>query len=118
MTDEQTVISGERIRSWDSCMFTHFTPEASGHNPRAQRKWQRLKNRIGHKFIWLPRELRRAGMHRLRQVHPLLSRSVWRSAGSWRAWRSRKGSCSGRIREGATCSIITRICPISPRSST
>jgi ferredoxin len=53
ITDEQGTTSGERIRSWDSCMFTHFTLEASGHNPRS-RKAQRLKNRVGHKFIWNP----------------------------------------------------------------
>ena len=51
ITDEQAVSTGERIRSWDSCMFAHFTREASGHNPRPQ-KSQRLKNRVGHKFIW------------------------------------------------------------------
>jgi ferredoxin len=34
-------------------MFAHFTREASGHNPRTK-KWQRLKNRIGHKFVWYP----------------------------------------------------------------
>ncbi len=53
ITDEQGTMTGERIRSWDSCMFSHFTLEASGHNPRTW-KSQRLKNRIGHKFIWYP----------------------------------------------------------------
>ena len=51
ITDEQVVDRGERIRSWDACMFHHFTLEASGHNPRAQ-KGLRLKNRIGHKFVY------------------------------------------------------------------
>lgn len=51
ITDEQVVDRGERIRSWDACMFHHFTLEASGHNPRAS-KALRLKNRIGHKFVY------------------------------------------------------------------
>lgn len=53
ITDEQGVRTGERVRSWDSCMYSHYTLEASGHNPRA-RKAQRLKNRIGHKFVYYP----------------------------------------------------------------
>ncbi len=53
ITDEQGIDRGERIRSWDSCMFPHYTLETSGHNPRS-RKAQRLKNRIGHKFVYYP----------------------------------------------------------------
>ncbi|HNR12438.1 MAG TPA: 4Fe-4S dicluster domain-containing protein [Thermodesulfobacteriota bacterium] len=53
ITDEQVGANGERIRSWDSCMFYHFTLEASGHNPRSS-KHQRLKNRVGHKFSYYP----------------------------------------------------------------
>lgn len=53
ITDEQVANSGERIRCWDACMFSHFTLEASGHNPRAN-KHQRLKNRVGHKFSYYP----------------------------------------------------------------
>jgi sulfhydrogenase subunit beta (sulfur reductase) len=52
-TDEQTLEKGERIRSWDACMFYHFTLEASGHNPRAT-KFLRYKNRVGHKFLFYP----------------------------------------------------------------
>jgi len=52
-TDEQTLESGERIRSWDACMFYHFTLEASGHNPRATR-FLRYRNRVGHKFLFYP----------------------------------------------------------------
>jgi ferredoxin len=57
ITDEQAGTRGERIRSWDSCMFFHFTLEASGHNPRAM-KHQRLKNRVGHKFSYYPQKYR------------------------------------------------------------
>lgn len=55
ITDEQAGSSGERIRTWDACMFYHFTLEASGHNPRAL-KHQRLKNRVGHKFSYYPQK--------------------------------------------------------------
>jgi len=53
ITDEKTLEKGERLRSWDACMFNHFTLEASGHNPRPT-KFKRYKNRIGHKFLWYP----------------------------------------------------------------
>lgn len=53
ITDEKTTFGGERIRSWDSCMFFHFTLEASGHNPRPD-KFLRFRNRVGHKFIFYP----------------------------------------------------------------
>jgi len=55
ITDEQAGSKGERIRSWDACMFYHFTLEASGHNPRPL-KQQRLKNRVGHKFSYYPKK--------------------------------------------------------------
>ncbi len=55
ITDEQVGNTGERIRSWDSCMFFHFTLEASGHNPRPN-KHQRLKNRVNHKFSYYPQK--------------------------------------------------------------
>jgi sulfhydrogenase subunit beta (sulfur reductase) len=53
ITDEQAIDSGERIRSWDACMFHHFTLETSGHNPRTKKE-QRFRNRVGHKFLWYP----------------------------------------------------------------
>ena len=53
ITDEKTFYEGERIRSWDSCMFFHFTLEASGHNPRPD-KFKRFRNRVGHKFMFYP----------------------------------------------------------------
>jgi sulfhydrogenase subunit beta (sulfur reductase) len=37
-----------RCRIWDSCQYAAFTVEASGHNPRAQRK-DRMKRRFFHK---------------------------------------------------------------------
>jgi sulfhydrogenase subunit beta (sulfur reductase) len=53
ITDEQQTTKGERVRSWDGCMYAHFTLEASGHNPRPT-KFQRFKNRVGHKFLFYP----------------------------------------------------------------
>ncbi len=53
ITDEKKIFEGERIRSWDSCMFFHFTLEASGHNPRPD-KFKRFRNRVGHKFMFYP----------------------------------------------------------------
>ena len=53
ITDEQATDKGERVRSWDGCMYQHFTLEASGHNPRPT-KFLRFKNRVGHKFLFYP----------------------------------------------------------------
>ncbi|ROR01826.1 4Fe-4S dicluster domain-containing protein [Desulfosoma caldarium] len=53
LTDETNGVHGERLRSWDACMFHHFTQEASGHNPRPT-KAERFRNRVGHKFSYFP----------------------------------------------------------------
>ena len=53
ITDETNGVSGIRLRSWDTCMSSNFTLEASGHNPRVN-KAARLKNRVGHKFSYYP----------------------------------------------------------------
>ena len=53
ITDERAGAEGERIRTWDSCMFYQYTLEASGHNPRPT-KAERYRNRIGHKFSYHP----------------------------------------------------------------
>lgn len=42
---------GRRIRIWDSCMFSLFTKEASGHNPRLT-TGERMRQRIMHKFSY------------------------------------------------------------------
>ena len=44
---------GRRLRTWDSCMSSHFTREASGHNPRVS-KALRMRNRVSHKFSNYP----------------------------------------------------------------
>ncbi|MGE4193643.1 MAG: 4Fe-4S dicluster domain-containing protein [Pseudodesulfovibrio sp.] len=53
ITDEQCGLEGVRLRTWDNCMSSQFTEEASGHNPRPT-KGHRFKNRIGHKFGYYP----------------------------------------------------------------
>jgi len=53
ITDEIKNLQGERLRSWDSCMFCHYSSEASGHNPRPT-KLERYRNRVGHKFSYIP----------------------------------------------------------------
>ena len=43
--------NGSRIRCWDSCQYSGFTREASGHNPRAKTK-ERVKRRFYHKLSY------------------------------------------------------------------
>jgi sulfhydrogenase subunit beta (sulfur reductase) len=43
--------SGERIRTWDTCLYGGFTREASGHNPRSS-QGLRLKRRHEHKLLY------------------------------------------------------------------
>ena len=54
ITDETAGRNGVRLRSWDTCMASLYTLEASGHNPRTQ-KAARLRNRVGHKFAYFLR---------------------------------------------------------------
>lgn len=42
---------GVRFRCWDSCQYSGFTREASGHNPRAKVK-ERIKRRFYHKLSY------------------------------------------------------------------
>jgi sulfhydrogenase subunit beta (sulfur reductase) len=54
--DESHGKSGSRVRCWDSCGFSHFTIHTSGHNPR-EVKSQRWRQRIMHKFSYMPERL-------------------------------------------------------------
>lgn len=51
VTDDK---QGQKIRSWDSCMFSGFTKHASGHNPRPTGT-ERLRQRVMHKFDYFPK---------------------------------------------------------------
>ncbi len=56
ITDEGSGVDeggGKRLRTWDTCMASHFTREASGHNPRTKKAF-RMRNRISHKFSNYP----------------------------------------------------------------
>jgi len=55
ITDENSGMKGKRLRTWDTCMSAQYTLEGSGHNPRVSRA-HRLRNRVGHKFCYHPRE--------------------------------------------------------------
>ena len=43
----------EKSRAWDSCMFSLFTAQGSGHNPREEQD-QRWRQRLMHKFSYHP----------------------------------------------------------------
>jgi ferredoxin len=47
--DERYGKKGLRMRVHDSCMFTSYSLEVSGHNPR-NANWERMRHRIMHKF--------------------------------------------------------------------
>ncbi|MBE0479153.1 4Fe-4S dicluster domain-containing protein, partial [Candidatus Aerophobetes bacterium] len=49
IVDEAKNSQGTRVRNWDSCMFSLFTQQASGHNPRPTGK-ERVRQRLMHKF--------------------------------------------------------------------
>ena len=49
--DETLFGQGTRRRVWDACMFTDFTLEASGHNPRTH-VLQRLRQKVNHKYSY------------------------------------------------------------------
>ncbi|WP_455393108.1 4Fe-4S dicluster domain-containing protein [[Eubacterium] cellulosolvens] len=53
ITDERHGAVGERVRTWDSCMYSEYTVHASGYNPRPARM-NRLRNRVFHKYKYYP----------------------------------------------------------------
>ena len=53
ITDEKNGTTGDRVRTWDSCMYSEYTVHASGYNPRPARM-NRLRNRFYHKFKYYP----------------------------------------------------------------
>ena len=58
--DERTLRKGVRFRTWDSCGFSLFTLHSSGHNPRDVQS-QRWRQRIMHKFSYMPQRLNVVG---------------------------------------------------------
>jgi ferredoxin len=53
--DETIFGKGTRRRIWDACMFTDFTLETSGHNPRTKVS-QRLRQKVCHKYSFSVRK--------------------------------------------------------------
>ena len=51
---------GLRVRNWDSCQFTLFTKEASGHNPRTTGE-ERMRQRFKHKLSYIPENINEIG---------------------------------------------------------
>ncbi len=51
ISDETLYRDGARKRFWDACMFTDFTLEASGHNPRPK-IFQRYRQKACHKYSY------------------------------------------------------------------
>jgi ferredoxin len=51
ISDETLFKAGSRKRFWDACMYTDFTLEASGHNPRP-RISQRYRQKVCHKYSY------------------------------------------------------------------
>ncbi|MBU1627598.1 4Fe-4S dicluster domain-containing protein [bacterium] len=49
--DRRNTNGGNRIRAWDSCNYSGFTREVSGHNPRHDAK-ERLQRRFFHKMSY------------------------------------------------------------------
>ena len=60
ISDEAGSVTGERIRTWDSCQFALFTRQASGFNPRPSAR-ERFRQRMMHKFSHLPKNVGMAG---------------------------------------------------------
>jgi sulfhydrogenase subunit beta (sulfur reductase) len=58
--DEAHGGKGLRLRCWDACGFSLFTLHTSGHNPRETQE-ARWRQRILHKFLYLPDKSQVAG---------------------------------------------------------
>jgi sulfhydrogenase subunit beta (sulfur reductase) len=58
--DETAQNKGARVRIWDSCMYSEYTCQASGYNPRSA-TMHRLRNRIYHKFSYFPKNKKTFG---------------------------------------------------------
>jgi len=53
IVDRPLAGGGERLRTYDACMYATFTQHASGHNPRPDQA-ARWRQRVMHKFVYLP----------------------------------------------------------------
>lgn len=60
IVDRPLAGGGERVRTYDACMYATFTLHASGHNPRPDQA-ARWRQRVMHKFVYLPQNVGRYG---------------------------------------------------------
>lgn len=58
IVDEALNNRGQRVRNWDSCLFSLYSQETSGHNPRATGR-ERTRQRLMHKFNYFPKNFNR-----------------------------------------------------------
>lgn len=57
---QEGLTSGERLKCWDNCQQPDFTLMAGGVNPR-KNKADRLKQRLYHKFNYMPKRIKKTG---------------------------------------------------------
>ncbi len=58
IVDEALDNKGQRVRNWDSCLFTLYSLETSGHNPRPGGR-ERTRQRLMHKFNYFPKNFKK-----------------------------------------------------------
>ncbi len=58
IVDEALTNKGQRVRNWDSCLFSLYSQETSGHNPRLTGR-ERTRQRLMHKFNYFPKNFGR-----------------------------------------------------------
>ena len=54
IADEASQKGGQRVRNWDTCLFSLYSMETSGHNPRPSGR-ERTRQRLMHKFNYFPK---------------------------------------------------------------
>jgi ferredoxin len=58
IADEVSQKGGQRVRNWDTCLFSLYSMETSGHNPRPSGR-ERTRQRIMHKFNYFPKNFQK-----------------------------------------------------------
>jgi sulfhydrogenase subunit beta (sulfur reductase) len=58
ISDEASQKGGQRVRNWDTCLFSLYSMETSGHNPRPSGR-ERTRQRLMHKFNYFPKNFQK-----------------------------------------------------------
>ena len=58
IADETSQKRGQRVRNWDTCLFSLYSMETSGHNPRPGGR-ERTRQRLMHKFNYFPKNFQK-----------------------------------------------------------